>query len=48
MLVAIEETLDRLPETFTPGVYRAKCEVVYQHIYDSYYGPGESLYAKAG
>ena len=37
-----------LPETYTKPLYEQKCEVVYQHIYDSYYGPGESVYAKAG
>jgi type I restriction enzyme R subunit len=46
--VAIEDSLDRLPENYTPKLYRAKCEAVYQHAYDSYYGPGESIYAKAG
>ncbi|MGH3089546.1 MAG: type I restriction endonuclease subunit R [Rubrobacteraceae bacterium] len=45
--VAIEESLDELPENFTPNLYRAKCEAVYQHVYDSYYGSGESIYAKA-
>ncbi len=45
--VAIEESLDELPENFTSDLYRAKCEVVYQHVYDSYYGSGESIYAKA-
>ncbi len=46
--VAIEESLDELPENFTPDLYRAKCEAVYQHVYDSYYGSGEGIYAKAG
>ncbi len=26
---------------------RAKCEAVYQHVYDSYYGAGGSVYALA-
>ncbi len=46
--VTIEGTLEALPESFTPEVYRAKCDAVYQHVYDSYYGPGENIYAKAG
>ena len=44
----IERVLDRLPEAYTPDLYREKCEVVYQHIYDSYYGLGRSVYGVAG
>lgn len=43
--VAVEETLDDLPEVFTKPIYEKKCEVVYQHIYESYYGGGGSAYA---
>jgi type I restriction enzyme R subunit len=43
--LAIEETLDALPEKFAPEIYQAKCDVVYQHVYDSYYGHGRSVYA---
>jgi type I restriction enzyme R subunit len=46
--VAIEEVLDRLPETFTPGLYQEKCEIVYQHVYDSYFGAGRSVYINYG
>lgn len=45
--LAIEETLDRLPDCYTPGIYEAKCERVYQHVYDSYFGHGQSVYAVA-
>lgn len=34
--LCIEESLDRLPRAFTPDLYRAKCEAVYQHVYDRY------------
>ncbi len=44
----IERVLDRLPEAYTPDLYREKCEAVYQHIYDSYYGLGRSVYGVAG
>lgn len=27
--------------------YREKCDLVYQHIYDSYYGQGRSVYSAA-
>ena len=43
--VAIEKVLDRLPETFSSTLYEEKCAVVYQHIYDAYYGDGKSLYS---
>ena len=43
--VTIEECLDRgLPEKYNQALYQNKCELLYQHIYDSYYGPGRSLY----
>lgn len=45
--LAIEETLDDLPESFTPEIYQKKCEAVYQHVFDSYYGSGRSIYAAA-
>lgn len=46
--VTFAEVLDHLPETFTMELYRRKCDAVYQHVYDSYYGSGRSIYAKAG
>lgn len=46
VLFTIETTLDEmLPESYTPEVYQEKCTVAYQHIYDSYYGDGKSVYA---
>jgi type I restriction enzyme R subunit len=42
--LAIEETLDQLPETYSAEIYEQKCEQVYQHIYDSYQGQGRSIY----
>lgn len=42
---AVEVILDHLPEKYTIDVYQKKCEVVYEHIYDSYIGPGQSIYA---
>ena len=40
----IFDILDHLPPAYTPEVYRQKCEVVYQHVYDSYTGPGQTIY----
>jgi type I restriction enzyme R subunit len=45
--LAIEETLDDLPEVYDRPLYARKCDVVYQHVYDSYYGAGQSAYAEA-
>jgi len=46
VMVTIEDILDKeLPEAFTEDVFRQKCELVYQHVYDSYFGEGWSVYA---
>ncbi len=45
--LAIEETLDKLPKCYTQQVYQWKCDLVYQHVYDSYYGRGRSVYSLA-
>src|SRR6266480_3635113 len=42
--VAVEETLDRLPEKFTRQLYAQKCEGVFQHVFDSYWDDGHSVY----
>jgi len=45
--VAIEEKMEGLPEVFTREIFQRKCDVVYQHIFESYYGQGRSTYATA-
>ena len=45
--VAVEETLDQLPEKFTRQLYAQKCDVVYQHVFDSYWDDGHSVYDMA-
>ena len=45
--VAIDEILDELPECYEPNIYDQRCEAVYQHIYESYYGDGNSIYGVA-
>jgi len=46
--VSIEDILDQgLPETYTPEMYNYKCDLIYQHVYDSYYGAGKSAYSYA-
>lgn len=41
----VKTILDDLPRTFTPELYQQKCDIVYQHVYDSYPGEGVSIYA---
>lgn len=44
----IETMLDEmLPKTYEPAVYQETCSAAYQHIYDSYYGAGKSVYEEA-
>ncbi len=46
--VAIETILDQeLPESYSPDIYEAKTTAIFQHVYDSYYGAGKSVYAVA-
>jgi type I restriction enzyme R subunit len=45
--VAVEETLDSLPEAFTRQLYAQKCDAVYQHVFDSYWDDGHSVYDRA-
>jgi type I restriction enzyme R subunit len=48
VLYTIEKVLDDdLPRSFSTELYRKKCELVYQHIFDHYYGAGQSIYSKA-
>ncbi|MBM4140462.1 MAG: type I restriction endonuclease subunit R [Nitrospira sp.] len=45
VLFTIETILDKmLPESYTPEIYRQKCDTTYQHVYDSYYGDNKSVY----
>lgn len=37
---------DELPQPYTPDLFNRKSEAVYQHIYESYYGEGKSIYAE--
>ena len=45
--LCIEEVLDALPESYTDDQYEQKCELAYHHIYESYFGPGKSIYSAA-
>jgi type I restriction enzyme R subunit len=43
--LTIRHTLDGLPETYTRELYQQKCNLVYQHIFESYWGEGKSVYS---
>jgi type I restriction enzyme, R subunit len=45
--VTVLDGLDRLPPAYTDEMYQEKRELVYQHVYDHYYGQGRSVYAEA-
>jgi type I restriction enzyme R subunit len=45
--LCIVETLDQLPRAYTKELYQQKCEVVYHHVFEAYYGAGQSIYAQA-
>lgn len=43
----IEKELDKgLPESYTPEDYSEKCNTLFQHFYDNYFGDGESVFIK--
>jgi type I restriction enzyme R subunit len=41
--LAIEQVLEKLPQVYSDNLYKEKCSMVYQHVYDSYYRMG-SIY----
>ena len=47
MRVTIETVLDGgLPDPYTREVFARKADAVFQHVYESYYGAGKSIYAE--
>ena len=48
MRLAIEDALDEgLPRAYTKETYQAKCNVLFEHVYESYVGDGRSVYRDA-
>ncbi len=44
--MTIETVLDGgLPAAFKRDVFSRKTDLVFQHVYDSYYGAGKSVYS---
>jgi type I restriction enzyme R subunit len=33
-----------LPDTYDQALFQQKCGLLYQHVYDSYFGQGRSIY----
>ncbi len=44
--VCIAQALDKLPPAYGPELYRDKCDQVYQHVYESYFGEDTSIYSR--
>ena len=46
--VAIETVLDaHLPRAYTPELFVEKAAAIFQHVYESYSGAGQSIYPGA-
>ncbi|OGA51061.1 MAG: hypothetical protein A3G24_05855 [Betaproteobacteria bacterium RIFCSPLOWO2_12_FULL_62_13] len=46
--LAIEDVLDDgLPRTYTKELYKANCDVLFEHVYESYLGDGTSVFSVA-
>ena len=46
--LAIEDALDEgLPRAYAKEVYQTKCNMLFEHVYESYIGGGKSLYTEA-
>ena len=48
MELAIQDLVWQLPKCYTDTLCKQKSAAVYHHVYDSYYGAGQSVYAVAG
>ena len=44
--LTVETTLDELPEKYDADLFRQKCDVVYLHVFDSYWDDGRSVYSE--
>jgi type I restriction enzyme R subunit len=44
--LTIQQILDKgLPSVYTPDVFQNKCDRVYEHVYENYFGDGMSIYS---
>jgi len=43
----IEVVLDKdLPDSYDENTYDEKCDIIFYHIYENYYGAGQSIYTQ--
>ena len=47
----VEDTIkglldENLPRVYSPEIYRSKCEAIFQHVFESYRGEGESIFSE--
>jgi type I restriction enzyme R subunit len=45
VFVTIQDILNELPRAYSKELFDQKCDVLYQHFYESYMGQGKSVYA---
>lgn len=45
VMTTIQDILDELPEEYNRVIYKTKCDRVFDHIYSSYAGEGQSVYS---
>jgi type I restriction enzyme, R subunit len=45
VFTTIKDIADQLPRAYSKKLYDQKCDVLYQHFYESYLGQGRSVYA---
>ena len=46
--VAIRDIMEGLPPCYTKEIFERKRGKVYEHVFESYSGPGQSIYDKMG
>jgi type I restriction enzyme, R subunit len=42
----IQQASGHLPDKFTRDLYKQKCDIIYQDLYDNYFGEGRSVYTR--
>ena len=45
--IEIEDTLDGLPRAYDKEIYAEKCGSIFEHVYESYQGDGQSAFTEA-
>ena len=45
--IEIEDTLDNLPRAYTEDLFKTKCNLLFEHMYESYQGGSRSVFTEA-